>query len=356
MTWLAWRQFRTQALIALGVVAVLAVLLALTGPHLVHVFDTTVQHCAKHNDCPSVTSNFRRLGHWGNALNIIVIMAPALIGVFWGAPLVARELEGGTFRLAWTQSVTRERWTTTKLAVVGLASVVTAGLVCLTVTWWQSPLDTLGASPYSTFDSRDVVPLAYAGFAFALGVALGCVIRRTIPAMASTLAVFIGVRVSILQYVRPHYLSPVHIVTNFVAPGPTQSPVSVGPGTGWTISSVLKNAAGKVIGHNGGVGPNGNIDFRGMGSGVVKFVGVGTCPNKFPSQLRSSGGSSSQGPAPGVQRAIEKCVNSFHLKNVLSYQPGSRYWAFQWIEFSIYLTLALALIGFSVWWIRKRIT
>jgi hypothetical protein len=355
VTWLAWRQFRTQALIALGVTAVFAVFLAFTGPHILHVFDTTVRHCAKHNDCPSVQSNFRRMAHWANALNIIVIVVPALIGVFWGAPLVARELEGGTFRLAWTQSVTRQRRTTTKLAVVGLASVVTAGLFSLMVTWWQSPSDTLGSSPYSTFDSRDIVPLAYAAFAFALGVALGCVIRRTIPAMASTLAVFIGVRVAVLQYVRPHYLSPVHLVTNFVAPGPNNGPVSQGSGTGWTISSVMKNAVGKVIGQNGGVGPNGSIDFRGLANGVVKFVGVGTCPNKFPSQLRSGGGKTSQGPPADVQRAIEKCVNSFHLKNVLTYQPGSRYWTFQWIEFSLYLTLALALIGFSVWWIRKRI-
>ncbi|HEY5438060.1 MAG TPA: ABC transporter permease subunit [Acidimicrobiales bacterium] len=356
MTWLAWRQFRTQAIIALGVAAVLAVFVLFTGPHLHHLFETVVRHCAKHNDCNPVTSNFRRLGHWGNALSILVILVPALIGVFWGAPLIARELEGGTFRVAWTQSVTRMRWATTKLAVVGLASVVTAGLFSLLVTWWQSPYDSLSRSPYSTFDSRDVVPLAYAAFAFALGVALGCVIRRAVPAMASTLAVFIGVRIAVQQYLRPHFLSPIHIVTNFVAPGPSTGPVSDGSGNGWSISSVLKNAAGKVIGQNGGIGPNGNIDFRGLGNGVVKFVGVGTCPNKFPSELRSGGGKTAQGPPPGVQRAVEKCVDSFHLKNVLTYQPGSRYWTFQWIEFSLYLTLALALIGFSVWWIRKRIS
>jgi hypothetical protein len=356
VTWLAWRQFRTQALIALGLAILLGAILAITGPHLVHVFDTVVRHCAKHNDCPSVDSNFRRMASWSNALNIVVIVVPALIGVFWGAPLVARELENGTFRLAWTQSVTRLRWTATKLVVAGLASVVTAGLFSLMVTWWTSPGDTLSASPYSTFDSRDIVPLAYAAFAFALGVAVGCVVRRSVPAMASTLAVFVAIRVAVLKFVRPHYLSPVHLVTNFVAPGPNSGPVGDGSGTGWTISSVLKNAAGKVLGQNGGVGPNGNIDFRGLGNGVVKFVGVGTCPNRFPTQLRSGGGKTAQGPPPGVQRALEKCVDSFHLKNVLTYQPGSRYWTFQWIEFSLFMTLALVLLGFSVWWIRKRIS
>ena len=40
---------------------------------------------------------------------------PALIGAFWGAPLITREFEAGTFRLAWNQSVTRARWLAIKL-------------------------------------------------------------------------------------------------------------------------------------------------------------------------------------------------------------------------------------------------
>ena len=54
-------------------------------------------------------------------------VAPALIGIFWGAPLVTRELEAGTFRLAWNQSVTRARWMAVKLGLIGLAAMATAG-------------------------------------------------------------------------------------------------------------------------------------------------------------------------------------------------------------------------------------
>jgi hypothetical protein len=33
-----------------------------------------------------------------------------------------------------------------------------------------------------------------------------------------------------------------------------------------------------------------------------------------------------------------------------------RYWALQWYETGIYLTLALALAGFSLWWARRRLS
>ena len=125
----------------------------------------------------------------------VVLVVPGLIGIFWGAPLVARELETGTFRLAWTQSVSRRRWTLTKLALLGLSGIVVAGVCSLLITWWASPLDRLGAGPFSHFDSRGIVPLAYAALAFTLGAAAGAAIRRTIPAMVATLVGFVGIRV-----------------------------------------------------------------------------------------------------------------------------------------------------------------
>ncbi len=112
--------------------------------------------------------------------------------MFWGAPLIARELETGTYRLAWTQGVTRARWLITRLAVVGGASMVAAGLMSWLLTWWSSPIDTLNASRFGTtvFDSAYIAPIGYAAFGFALGVLAGVLWRRTVPAMATTLAVF----------------------------------------------------------------------------------------------------------------------------------------------------------------------
>ena len=114
--------------------------------------------------------------------------------MFWGAPLVARELESGTYRLAWTQSVTRRRWLTIKVALVGVAALAVAGLASWLVSWWFAPLDAINMNRFdpSVFGARGIVAIGYAGFAFALGVAAGALTRRTLPAMAATLVGFIG--------------------------------------------------------------------------------------------------------------------------------------------------------------------
>ena len=142
MIWLSWRQFRAQAAVVFGVLAVVAIVLALTGPHLVSLADGYLKVCRADKDCgvtnnPVLTTDPRL----ESALNVLVIVLPALIGIFWGAPLIARELETGTYRLSWTQSVTRTRWLAVKIGVVGLVSVAVAGLFSLMVTWWSSPID-----------------------------------------------------------------------------------------------------------------------------------------------------------------------------------------------------------------------
>lgn len=126
---LAWRQFRTEAAVGIGALVVVAVVLAVTGPHLVDVYRTSPSQ---------VTSTDKGLQM---ALVAVLQVAPALVGIFFGAPLIARELETGTFRLAWTQGVTRARWLIVKLTLVGLASCVVAGGLSLMVAWWANPIN-----------------------------------------------------------------------------------------------------------------------------------------------------------------------------------------------------------------------
>ena len=183
-------------------------------------------------------------------MDAITLVVPALLGVFWGAPLVANELETGTYRLAWTQSVTRKRWLVEKLGLVGLWSVAVAGLLSLIVTWWYSPLDRVNANQFSsaTFGMRDIAPIGYAVFAFALGLTVGVLIRRTLPAMGSTLVAFVAVRLAVTYWVRPHLVTPVRITTafragqEFTASGPRGlvSVIGTKP-SAWVYSSYLVN-------------------------------------------------------------------------------------------------------------------
>ena len=127
-----------------------------------------------------------------------------------GCAGIAHELETGTFRLAWTQNVSRRRWLWVKMGVVGLASALTAGLLGLMSTWWFSPIDKVSQNRFSaaSFSLHGFVPGGYAAFAFALGVAAGLVFRRTLPAMAVTLVGFVVARLAVTYWVRPHFMSP----------------------------------------------------------------------------------------------------------------------------------------------------
>ena len=209
MTWLAWRQLRTPAAVAaLGVLGVL-VALAVTGPHLLNVYDTVVVPCAAHGDCSSVTAHFQGLdAQLRHLCSALMILAPILFGIFLGAPLIARELEAGTYRLAWTQSVTRTRWIATRLTLVTLVTAVLMGLLSTAVTWWQRPLDLVNDALWLNFDQRDVVPVAYAVFAVALGALLGAIARRTLVAMAATIVGYFGARYLVTEYVRPNLFAP----------------------------------------------------------------------------------------------------------------------------------------------------
>ena len=262
----------------------------------------------------------------------IIFLAPAVIGLFWGAPLIARELETGTSDLAWNQSVTRRRWLAVKLTIVGLtAMAVTEGL-SLMQAWWAAPLgravsDGAPQGPLSQdrfteliFATHGITPLGYAAFAFAFGVTTGALIRRTIPAMAVTLAVFIALQIVMPLGIRPHFAPADHTVIatagGFDAGGPT------GAG-GDTLTMVATSLPGQ---------PDAWI----LSSGPINAAGqpVSTTPAACTAQ------SIENGPA------FYGCLTSQGIREAISYQPASRYWPFQWTETSLYLALALALVGY----------
>jgi ABC-type transport system involved in multi-copper enzyme maturation permease subunit len=122
MIWLTWRQFRPQAVTSLAALAAFAILLGATAPHLTSLYASSGITACHGQGCDRSASNF--LGLLSGPYTVVfmlgvagVVLAPALIGVFWGAPLIAREFETGTFRMAWTQSVSRARLVASKLAL-----------------------------------------------------------------------------------------------------------------------------------------------------------------------------------------------------------------------------------------------
>jgi hypothetical protein len=347
---LSWRQFRFQAIAAGVVLGALAITLAVTGPSLVHQFHSSgAARCAAGGNCSQAASNFTNTFHTIQIIvNAAIYVVPALIGMFWGAPLVARELETGTYRLAWTQGVSRTRWLVAKLLFVGLASVAAAGLLALMVTWWSSPIDAMFQNRMtpSVFGERGIVPLGYAAMAFALGVAAGIVIRRTVAAMAVALAGFVGLRLALTYWVRPHVFTPVtksfppQGVKVAIQPGKSAPPIG-----SWVLSNETVNRAGHVLATGGGLG---QVSFRADTHQIV-IPGAGTCH-----VTASAGGFGGPFPGPGPTQ-MAACVQHLGIHQVVTYLAPSDYWPLQGIETAICLAFAVVLGALGVWWIRHRI-
>jgi hypothetical protein len=334
MIWFAWRQFRTQTWITVGALAALGVLLVVTGRSIAQAYaDANVAAC--HGACADALSSFLqqvKAGTTGNVYDLataIMYVVPALIGIFWGAPLIARELETGTHRLAWSQSVTRTRWLATKLAIVGAAAAATAGLLSWAVTSWAHHIDHATDDRITplVYGARGIVPIGYALFAFTLGVTAGMLIRRTVPAMAATLGIYTVAAASMPLWIRAHLLPATHATPPL------------------DLSSMDTLAFGE--------------------DGRMRVIGDANLPGAWvlSNQTITPTGQVFTGPAnpqycgpdhgPG---ACSDWVGTLGLRQDLTYQPASHFWPLQWTEAGIFLAIAVLLAGFCFWWIRRRLT
>jgi len=325
MTWLVWRQHRVQFYLGAALLAALAVLLVITGVQMASQYHSALVACAANHSCANLSSTVFLGSHAVGFLVIMTLGAPILVGLFWGAPLVAAELETGTSNFAWAQSVTRKHWLAVKTGWMLLAAAVWGGVISALVTWWSGPnnAEQLNAFDPGRFDIMGIVPVAYSLFAMALGIAAGTLLRRVLPAIAVTLAGFIAVRAVITLLLRPHYMSAVTVfykVTGGFTP----------PGSFWKIAS-------------GVVGPNGQAIEQNTNGNVVYGVPANYLP---PSCTQVSRGAFT--PPPSCVQAVS------HFRGFLTYQPADRYWTFQGIETGIFVILAAALIAVAAVALLRR--
>jgi hypothetical protein len=355
MIWLTWRQFRAQAAMMAAALAVLAVILALTGPGLADDYSSGIAACTTESGgCSDFVNRFFQ-DHRGPflAVTAVALVLPALIGLFWGAPLITRELEAGTHRLVWNQSITRTRWLAVKLGLVGLAAVTAAGLGSLAVDWWSSPIDKTAVDfPRMApllFDARGIVPIGYAAFAFALGVTVGMLVRRAVPAMAITLAVFVVVQIAMPLLVRPHLIAPIRSTIEI-----TESSLDgiMAPRGGGGPMRLIVRAPDTAAYAGAWVLSSQGVDASGHAVDTIPVSRSGACapPQKGPAQRppRAEPGDELSGCFAEIKR--------LGYRQRVTYHPASRFWAFQWIETGIYAALALALTGFCFWRIRHRVS
>jgi hypothetical protein len=329
MIWLTWRQLRAQAATVYGLVLLLVAVLALTGPPLAHLYQTSGSRFL--SEVNGIDSDLYVIAC------LALLALPAVIGMFWGAPLITRELDAGTQRLIWTQ-VTRTRWLLIKLGTVGLCAMAAAGLLSLVVSWWASPIDAAIArrtgvpgpgyfifprlSP-EMFGERGIAPLGYALFAFVLGVTVGAVIRRTLPAMAVSLLLYGVIQVFMSVLVRPRLVAADHVVTtvsssnflnlNFLG----HLTVTVSSPGAWGTQEQTINAAGQAVG--------------------------------VPAWMNSCVMHSTSNMTPCFTRFAR-----LGYRELVSYQPASHFWVLQGAETAVYVALALLLAGACTWKVASQ--
>jgi hypothetical protein len=324
MGWVTWRQHRTALVGAAALLSALAVLLWIVGLH-VHQAYAAAAACRPANSaiCSDMFGNFSVMD--GFLANGFLLQAlPALIGAFAGAPLLAREMETGTFRFAWTQGIGRLRWALAKLVLLAIAVTAAAGLFSLVSTWYYQPyFAASNPAPQpplapTMFDLRGIAFPAWTLAAFAIGALAGMLIRRVVPAIAATLVVYAGLVFAAGGFLRAHYLTPV-----------LTSSLNV-PATAWITSQWWTTTR--------------NGQFAWAGRPPMSVLNNITCANSGPPNGKPT------------ELSLQQCVVQHGYTQWTSYQPASRFWAFQWIEGGWLLVLSVLLIAVTVWLVRRRAT
>ena len=315
MAWVTWRQHRA-ALFGLAVfLGVLTVYLWLTGLQMHHAYATACHPAS------SLACNMNFDGRYAMTVNVVRVFlqaVPALIGAFAGAPVLAREMETGTFRFAWTQGFGRGRWALAKLALLAVVLAAAAGAFTVLFSWYASPFFAAGyAIPFATdlFDTLGVAFAAWTLAAFAIGALAGMLIRRVVPAIAATLAVYAALAFATALWLRERYMTPLLTSKSNL------------PSTAWLVNQWYDKG--------------GRFAFPAQGSQLV-----GAVSRLCPAPRVNSNGVSVVSPA--------QCLAQHGYTLWTSYQPGSRFWPFQWIEGGWLLALSVLLIAATVWLVRRR--
>lgn len=330
MTWLTLRRFRFELITLAVVVAALIAWMIYSGlqRYTALANEPGVVACTQQILAPqpgdvcygilaSYLNQFQdpESNPFGRGAAVFFIsLLPALVGALLGAPLIARDLERGVFRLVWTQGKTRSAWLRGGVITATLATVTLVGLMTLVVMWWRAPFDAILGSFQNSFEMEGFAPVAYALFALASGIAAGLLLRSSVPAIFVTLVTYYVIHIP-FGFLRALYLPP--LITTY---DPSQPTPANGPQLrDWIINSWFVDRAGHPVSQD-----------------VIN----GICGSNDPT---TAGNPTSE------------CVHAHGWLYTVTWQPDSRFWIFQGIESAIYLSMAIGLIVFVAWWVRRRL-
>jgi hypothetical protein len=314
MTWLGWRQQRTEAVIAAGVIVLLAALLVPTGIQMAHAYHHDgLSACLGFDTSPSCSAavdSFRsRFSGVSSLINWLTLL-PGLFGILLAAPFLI-DLENGTYRLAWTQSIGRRRWLAGKLGFAVAGTLLACGVLILLTTWWHAPYVHLeGRMQNSTYDAEGVVALGYGLFVLGVALAVGALWRRTAVSLMVAFVAYFVARLFVDAWLRSRLLTPLTATWPIGTPGPADL------NRAWVLTQHPSDKAGHGIA---------------LFNGCVKPIGA---------------------HAAHIDQA---CLAAHGVRYThATYFPAHDFWALQGIETALYGGVAVLLIAFAAWWTHSR--
>jgi hypothetical protein len=317
---LAWVTLRQRRTALIGVSALLIMAIIQNDAYAA----VTACHPAAAVRCQQLARAFSRT-YWGGGGSVLqsggaqtvsslMFALPVLLGAFVGAPLIAREFDSGTFRFAWTQGAGRTRWAISTLLFPALALTAITGAFTALFFWYFRPFLADG-------QVSEMLPLAFALlgvafaawtlFAYAVAAFTGTLLRRTVPAMAVTLVVYIALALVTATSVRAHYATPV-----------TESGWNGSSGAAWVISSFVKAPDGQILDQ----------------------PAIGALSRRLPASVQNS----------SSPDAFTDWLTRHGYTQWQSVQPDSRFWRFQLTEGGWLLAASAVLIAGSVGLVRRR--
>src|SRR5579872_1064796 len=184
MVWVTWRQHRFALAGVAGLLGGVAAYMWAVGLRLHHAYAAALACYPRGHSLgiPILCSNlFRSFNGMNTVLQggYVLQAVPALIGAFVASPVLARELETGTFRYAWTQGFGRWRWTLAKLVPLAVVVAAATGALSVLLSWYYQPylapgnqaLGLAEVTPFfpGLFSLRGVAFAAWTLAAFAIG-------------------------------------------------------------------------------------------------------------------------------------------------------------------------------------------
>jgi len=309
MTWLAWRLQRTETIVAGGVLVLMAALLVPTGISMSEAYHTDgLGSCLAPNPGFSCVQKIGAFQSHYQALNFVTnwfTLIPGVLGVLLAAPFIL-DLEHRTYRLAWTQSITRRHWVAVKLGLAVLAAVGASAVLIALITWWRTPLTDIGGRlDTGTYDTTGSVAIGYTLFALGLAAALGAMWRRSAVSLTVAFVGYFAIRIVDDYWLRNRLASPLHATWS-----------------GARLPAYLEKA--NILSQT--VTVNGRVIESGSSGGVL--------------------GAHSQLAVPGSRHALVHAV----------YQPASSFWTLQIRETLLFTAAAAACLVFAAVWTQRRVT